>query len=75
MAATSARVAATYRVSVWRQGRTPCLLLRPDGEDATATVILVHGAPGGRGMSALKRKSKLAGWSPNASSRRVIWWW
>lgn len=39
----------------------PAVLLRPQSEDALAAVILVHGAPGGRGMSALKREVQTRG--------------
>ena len=39
----------------------PAVLLRPEGEDALAAVIVVHGAPGGRGMSAIKREVQTRG--------------
>lgn len=34
----------------------PAVALKPEGEGPFPAVILVHGAPGGRGMSALKRE-------------------
>ena len=39
----------------------PAVLLRPEGEDALAAVILVQGAPGGRGMSAFRREVQTLG--------------